>query len=255
MAPNKKKAPEPPPPPKKEMEPPPPDEGIPPWMATFADMVTLLLCFFVLLLSFTTQDINNFKVLMGAIQQAMGVQKEDMASSNIPYAQAQLKFEDRQKKSRQIVEIGTRMKEYIRAKDLTKKARVSQEKSGVMLRVSNAALFAKGSATLDPAEAEVILAGVVEVLNKYPKYNCVIRGHTDGESSESSVYRSNWELSAARAAACLRWIITHSDIKPERLKAVGYASAKPILPSTTEANRRLNRRVDFFILPDTYRTW
>lgn len=252
--PDKKKAPEPPPPPKKEMEPPPPDEGIPPWMATFADMVTLLLCFFVLLLSFTSQDINNFKVLMGAIQQAMGVQKEDMASNNIPYAQAQLKFEDRQSQSRQIVEIGTRMKEYIRAKDLTKSARVSSEKSGVMLRVSNAALFPKGSATLDRGQAKRVLMGVVDVLNKYPDFNCVIRGHTDGEKPEF-LFRSNWELSAARAAACLRWIITNSDIKPERLKAVGYASAKPILPSTTEANRKINRRVDFFVLPGGYRTW
>lgn len=240
---------------KKELEPPPPDEGIPPWMATFADMVTLLLCFFVLLLSFTSQDINNFKILMGAIQEAMGVQMEDMTATNVPYAQTKLKFEDRQEKSRQIVEIGARLREYIRAEDLSKTSRVSDEKSGVMLRVSNAALFPRGSASIAPKQAAIVLGGVVETLHKHPEFNCVIRGHTDGDVAESTIYDSNWELSAARAAACLRWIIKNSDIKADRLKAVGYASSKPILPSTTAVNRQLNRRVDFFILPNTYRTW
>lgn len=223
-------------------------------MATFADMVTLLLCFFVLLLSFTTQDIKNFKILMGAIQESMGVQKDEMVT-NIPYAQTKLTFEDRKAENRQLVEIGVRLKEYIRAKDLTKTARVSNEKSGVMFRVSNSALFPKGSAELNRSEAERILGGVIEVLQEREAYNCVIRGHTDGERPTSGVFRSNWELSAARAAACLRWIVEHSGLDPDRLKAVGYASAKPILPSTTEANRRINRRVDFFILPDNYRTW
>lgn len=223
-------------------------------MATFADMVTLLLCFFVLLLSFTTQDIKNFKILMGAIQDSMGVQREEMVT-NVPYAQTKLTFEDRKAKNRQLVEIGARLKEYIRAKDLTKTARVSDEKSGVMFRVSNSALFPKGSAELVQSEAKRILTGVVDVLGEREGYNCVIRGHTDGETPVTGVFRSNWELSAARAAACLRWIIEHSDLHPERLKAVGYANAKPILPSTTEANRRINRRVDFFILPDNYRTW
>ncbi|WP_147821476.1 OmpA/MotB family protein [Salidesulfovibrio onnuriiensis] len=241
------------PPPKKPPTPPPAEEGIPPWMATFADMVTLLLCFFVLLLSFTNQDITNFKIMMGSITEALGVQKEDKGALSAPYSDTRFKFEDRQAKSKEMVEIGDRLRELIRSRDLTKAARVSHEKSGVMFRVSNSALFAPGSARLGPS-ADKVLHGVVDSLKK-TDFNLVIRGHTDGENPESGPYKSNWELSAARAAACLRWIVGHSDIPPQRMKAVGFASAKPLLPSTTEANRQANRRVDFFFVPNDNRAW
>ncbi len=97
---------------------------------------------------------------------------------------------------------------------------------------------------------EVVIEGME---NK--NFNLIIRGHTDGEKPESDVYSSNWELSAARAATCLRYILSHSDIPSRRMKAVGYASAKPILPSTTDANRRENRRVEFFYMPVGRSKW
>mgnify|MGYP000268305197 FL=1 len=239
--------------PKKEPTPPPVEEGIPAWMATFADMVTLLLCFFVLLLSFTNQDITNFRIMMGSITEALGVQTEDRGALSVPYSDARFKFEDRRAKNKEMVEIGERLKEFIRSRDLSHSARVSTEKSGVMLRVSNRALFAPGSARLD-SSASKILEGVVASLKK-TDFNLVIRGHTDGEHPTTGLYRSNWELSAARAASCLRWILEHSDVPPNRMKAVGYADAKPLFPDTSEVNRKANRRVEFFFVPDDNRTW
>lgn len=236
-----------------QSDPPKKKEGIPPWMATFADMVTLLLCFFVLLLSFTNQDISNFRILMGSVQEALGVQKEDRSALSTPYADASFKERKSVKENREIVELGARIKKFIRAKDLSKMARVSSDKSGVMLRFNNSAMFAKGSAQLT-AQAQKGLEVVIEGMESND-FNLVIRGHTDGETPESSIYTSNWELSAARAAACLRYILANSDIPAQRMKAVGYASAKPILPSTSEANRRTNRRVEFFYLPAGRTKW
>jgi chemotaxis protein MotB len=233
--------------------PPKPDEGIPPWMATFADMVTLLLCFFVLLLSFTNTDVTNFKIMLGSIQEALGVQSEDRTALSTPYAESAFKERRSVRENREIVELGARLKTFIRAKDLSHMARVSSEKSGVMLRFSNAAMFDKGTATISP-EAKQGMQLVIEGMENND-FNLIIRGHTDGEQPESELYASNWELSAARAAACLRYILNHSDIKANRMKAVGYASAKPIVPSTTEANQRENRRVEFFYMPATRSKW
>ncbi|CCH47665.1 flagellar motor protein MotB [Pseudodesulfovibrio piezophilus] len=233
--------------------PPPQEEGIPAWMATFADMVTLLLCFFVLLLSFTNSDVTNFKMMMGSIQDALGVQLEDSAALSTPYAESSFKERKSVKENRAIVELGARLKQFIRAKDLSKMARISSDKSGVMLRFDNSAMFAKGTVTLSPA-AQQALKIVIDGM-KDKDFNLVIRGHTDGEQPESTLYSSNWELSAARAATCLRYILAHSDISAKRMKAVGYASAKPILPSTTEANKRTNRRVEFFYLPQGRSKW
>jgi len=233
--------------------PPPQEEGIPAWMATFADMVTLLLCFFVLLLSFTNQDITNFKKMMGSIQEAMGVQIEDRGALATPYAESSFKERRSVRQNREIVELGARLKKFIRAKDLSAMSRVSSDKSGVMLRFDNSAMFTKGSAELSPESKKALQVVIDGMENK--SFNLVIRGHTDGEQTESRIYHSNWELSASRAATCLRYILAHSNIEAKRMKAVGYASAKPILPSTTEANKRANRRVEFFYLPIGQSKW
>ncbi|WP_419787879.1 flagellar motor protein MotB [Pseudodesulfovibrio sp.] len=229
------------------------EEGIPAWMATFADMVTLLLCFFVLLLSFTNTDVTNFKRMLGSIQEALGVQLEDSSATNTPYAETSFKERRTVKERREIVELGARLKQFIRAHDLTNMARVSNDKSGVMLRFSNMVLFGKGSAKLTPMSQKALDIVIEGMENK--NFNLIIRGHTDGALPESSLYNSNWELSAARAATCLRYILTHSNIPATRMKAVGYASAKPLFPSTTEVNKQKNRRVEFFFLPAGRGKW
>lgn len=233
--------------------PPKQDEGIPPWMATFADMVTLLLCFFVLLLSFTNTDVTNFKRLLGSVQDALGVQLEDRTALSTPYAESSFKERRSVRESRQIVELGARLKRFIRAKDLSNMARVSSDKSGVMLRFSNTAMFTPGSAQLGAESKKALEIVISGMENK--NFNLIIRGHTDGVKPESGLYHSNWELSAARAAACLRYILGHSDIPANRMKAVGYASAKPLFPSTTEANRAKNRRVEFYYVPMGRSKW
>jgi len=234
-------------------DPPKPEAGIPPWMATFADMVTLLLCFFVLLLSFTNQDVANFRTMMGSIQEAMGVQKEDPGAFAAPYADTSFKERKSVRENREIVELGARIKKAIRSRDLTSMARVSSDKSGVMLRLNNQAMFARGSAELT-AEARKGLKVVIDAMEN-SEFNLIIRGHTDGDLTASSIYHSNWALSAARAARCLRYILENSSIPASRMKAVGYADAKPILPSTSEENRRINRRVEFFYMPQGRSKW
>ncbi|MCJ2163815.1 MULTISPECIES: flagellar motor protein MotB [unclassified Pseudodesulfovibrio] len=234
-------------------DPPKPEEGIPPWMATFADMVTLLLCFFVLLLSFTNQDVTNFRKMMGSIQEALGVQHEDAGAYSVPYADTSFNERKSVRENREIVELGARIKKAIRAKDLNHMAKVSSDKSGVMLRLGNQIVFKKGSAEL-AEDAQKGMQVVIDAMEN-TDFNLVIRGNTDGDQVESKLYHSNWDLSAARAARCLRYILEHSDISANRMKAVGYASAKPILPSTSEENRMANRRVEFYYIPTGRSKW
>ena len=234
-------------------DPPKPEEGIPPWMATFADMVTLLLCFFVLLLSFTNQDVTNFRTMMGSIQQALGVQYDDPGAFSIPYADTSFSERKSVRENREIVELGARIKKEIRARDLTHMAKVSSDKSGVMLRLGNQAMFKKGSVELTQ-EAKKGMKVVIDAM-EHTDFNVVIRGHTDGEQVESKLFNSNWDLSAARAARCLRYILENSTISANRMKAVGYGSAKPILPSSSEENRAINRRVEFFYVPKGRSKW
>ncbi|WP_461208788.1 OmpA/MotB family protein [Desulfocurvus sp. DL9XJH121] len=235
---------------------PPPEEGLPPWMATFADMVTLLLCFFVLLLSFAKQDLASFRSLMGSIQDAFGVQTERPEASFAAYSPTRLEKKGVKLDQNQKVVLDLTMQ--LRAlmeqdSELKKSTGVSAEREGVMVRVESAYLFDKGKATLRP-DAPRVLSRILQILKEY-NFNCVIRGHTSDQDSDAGNFPSNWELSSARAAATLRYLVEQGGIEPSRLKAVGYAGTRPLVPNDREADRERNRRVEFLLHRPETETW
>ncbi|MBU1610886.1 MAG: OmpA family protein [Proteobacteria bacterium] len=229
-------------------KPPTPEEGLPPWMATFADLVTLLLCFFVLLLSFTNTDTANMRMMLGTMRDAFGVQAEDSTAMNIAYSDKSKQFKTVVEREDDIKQLASSLKKLIKNDNLQQEASISRDTSGVMLRVGNKAMFQPGKAELLPAAVSILME-VVKVM-KSTEFNLMVRGHTDGEVLTDDRLNSNWELSATRAAVSLRWILEHSDVHPNRLKAAGFASSKPLVPSNTAQNKTLNRRVEFyFVVP------
>ncbi len=228
-------------------EPPPPDAGLPPWMATFADMVTLLLCFFVLLLSFANTDTQEMKDMLGNMKQAFGVQYENSSYSNIAYSTDARKFKQTQKEQEQLKELVLELQKFVSAFSESDVS-ISRESSGVMLRAGSSHMFEPGKADLLP-ETIPLLQEIVKILSM-TRFTLMVCGHTDGEAqAQRKNIDSNWELSTVRAAACLRWILDHSHIKADRLKAVGYAGSRPLVPSITERNKAKNRRVEFYFVP------
>ncbi|SMF36753.1 OmpA/MotB family protein [Desulfovibrio gilichinskyi] len=229
---------------------PPPEEGLPPWMATFADMVTLLLCFFVLLLSFANQDIANFEKMKGSIQDAFGVQFKDKSGRHVAYSDSKFSessVKETAKKDMAALELDIRA--FINAGDISKLMSVTTDQNGVLVRVPSRVLFKPGTATLDPGIHGVLdkISGIMKTKN----FNLVVRGHTDDLPTHNNVYDSNWELSAARAATCLRYILQKSGVSHTRVKAVGYAGTKPLVPNTSTQNRAINRRVEYYYQPQS----
>jgi chemotaxis protein MotB len=119
---------------------------------------------------------------------------------------------------------------------------ISSDKVGVLLHVNNAVMFQPGSSVLKP-EAYKLLDDVVAVLKKI-KVDLVVRGHTDDLEAGSNGL-SKFELSALRAAACVRYIVEKGGIPATRVKAAAYADSQPIAPNTSDQNRAINRRVEF----------
>lgn len=224
---------------------PPPEEGLPPWMATFADMVTLLLCFFVLLLSFANQDVANFETLKGSMRDAFGMQTKDktgkhMAFSKSPHSASSMSA--KAKKTMEALELDIRA--FVSAGKLQKLMSVNTDQQGVLVRVPTRAIFMPGTAQINP-RATKLLDKVASIM-KQKNFNLVVRGHTDDRATKNNIYSSNWELSAARAASCLRYILKKSGVSSKRVKAVGYAGTKPLVPNTSNRNRAINRRVEFY---------
>lgn len=231
------------------------EEGLPGWLATFADLMSLLLTFFVLLLSFSNQDIQKFKDMMGSIKDAFGVQVQRKQADYIAFSPSQFERKDIKldQDTRLLLGMVLKLKSVLDENDLLKKnVDVTSDDNGVLIRVNSGVMFEPGSAVLKK-EAYPILNEVIKFL-KENNFDVIVRGHTDDTPVKGN-FPSNWELSAARAAAALRYIVEKGGINPSRLKAVGYANTRPLVPNTSESNRALNRRVEFYFHRPQVENW
>ncbi len=130
-----------------------------------------------------------------------------------------------------------------------KELKLSMEEKGLVLRFVAEVFFDSGKADLRP-EAYPILDKVAEFLKEeVPDRNVAIEGHTDNEPIKYSGWKSNWELSTARALSVLHYLVDKKGIDPERIQAVGYGEYHPIADNSTPEGRQKNRRVEIVILP------
>lgn len=197
----------------------------PHWMITYADMVTLLLCMFVLLLSMTSFSEAKFAKTMASVSRAFGAGGEEIGEV-----------------SPQLLEVEKALKEYLSGKGVS--ADVVREERGLVVRFADSALFERGSAEVTPEgkRAMTELAGFLAGIPNHVR----VEGHTCDLPIHTERYRSNWELSTARATSVLH--ILAERVPPQRLSAAGYGEYRPIMPNDGEANRAKNRRVDVVVL-------
>ncbi len=228
--------------------------GAPAWMATFADMMSLLLTFFVLLLSFATMDIVKFRDAMGSIQQALGfmpagtgmfqhtnkptIYEKPLATSSLTNGALTSEMVNEMSDA-----ISEELKEVIKQYGLEDEVEVEKSKRGVILRMRGKVLFNAGEAELKES-AYPILDKIADLMRKFPS-NVSIEGHTDNIPVNGGRYSSNWELSVARAISALRYFQKLGDIDLQRINIAGFADTHPIADNSTPEGRAKNRRVEF----------
>lgn len=226
---------------KKKQEDPP--KGAPKWMTTFSDMTTLLLTFFVLLLSLANFDKSKVEQVFGILGGATGILSQvgtsQMSEQNII---ARKSMNDSVEKSQEKTE--KMVKEFINAQNLEKMLSVVKTDKGVSVRVLDSFLFDSGSAVILP-KAYPVLEKILDMV-QYSSYYLNIEGHTDDVPSGRGTF-SNWDLSAARAVSVVKYFIGQG-FDPARVSATGYGEFHPILPNITPENRAKNRRVEINII-------
>ncbi len=230
------------------------EEGLPPWLATFADLATNMLCFFVLLLSFANMDIQKFRDMVGSVKDAFGVQLKNPDGEFRPPGQdMRPDAVSMSRADRNMLAVLQQLKAKMDETDLKESVKITTDDVGVILRVQNDTLFMPGTATLIQG-ADQALDRVITVMKEH-NYDLVVRGHTDNQPTTNNLYPSNWELSSARSASALRYLVDTGGIKATRLKAVGYSDTQPIVPNSTPSNRAANRRTEFFFYRPGDRSW
>lgn len=135
-----------------------------------------------------------------------------------------------------------------------KKVRLQMLEKGLVVTVVEEVLFDSGKSRLKDS-ATPILDKVARVLNEsVPDMSVGIEGHTDNVPIRFSGWKSNWELSAARAMSVLHYLVDEKKVAPNRVSATGYGEFKPVASNDTKEGRQLNRRVEIVILPKTYKS-
>lgn len=246
-----------------------PDEGAPIWMITFADMMTLLMAFFVLLLSFANTDIQKFKKMMGSVHESFGAERKEEgkapAAAEDTYDAMLRRAAQRfyQKPGESIVppvvpgaegkggpgfEHTGQIIQSVFGDVGVEGIEVTQTEGGVMVRVPGGVFFDSGSADLKETGTPVVILAS-KLMEKY-RFDLHILGHTDSVPVSTGKFPSNWELSSSRAAAALRFLVERG-ADPKRLVAVGYAESRPVADNDTFEGRGKNRRIEFiFKNPD-----
>lgn len=219
-------------------------KGAPEWMSTYGDLVTLLLCFFVLLFSFSTIDNSKFKAIIQSMQGSLGVLDSGIVVQMDPLDTTFPGDTDLEEES--FNRINEQVSKFIEENDLQNSVTLVLNERGLLIRLLDATLFDSGKAEIKE-EAKYIIEKISEVI-KQSSNNVRIEGHTDNVPISTKKFPSNWELSTARAVNVLKYMIELEDIEPWRLSAVGYGEYHPIETNETILGRQKNRRVDIMIL-------
>jgi chemotaxis protein MotB len=253
--------------------------AIPAWVVTFADLMSLLMCFFVLLLSFSEIDAQKFKQIAGELSKAFGVQRE-VPALEVPMGTSPIfdKFspappeptvvnEIRQTTTDQQPQLQTlnspteqavqdaiqeqmdanmaEILEVLEPAIMDGRINVSEDQRRIVIRVEEKGSFPSGSAQLT-WEFEGLLLEMAAVLADMPG-DLAVEGHTDNIPIRTERFFSNWDLSAARAAAVANVLLARDQVSPERLRVTGLADTRPRVANTTADNRAKNRRVEIII--------
>lgn len=220
--------------------------GAPEYMLTYGDMMTLLLCFFVMLLSMSTIDPAKFMVAASSFQNAFsGVLKE---FPTIPIHKEILtpRLGGDEQNKRMAMQAAREIQEAVKKEKLDEAIKVKVTEKGIAIKVSDPILFELGKADVKPHFAG-ILSEIVRIINKIPDNEIRVEGHTDDSPIHTREFPSNWELSTARAVNVIKFLHTRGDIHPSRLSAVGYGEYRPVAPNTTAENKQKNRRIEMYV--------
>lgn len=220
--------------------------GAPAWMVTFSDLVTLLLTFFVLLLSMANMEEVKFAEASASIRSAFGAHSLPAPSKfSIPVIPAPpiSKFSPIQNEMADKIykRIQSQLKSDAIPEDIEL---IKKEDDTIILRVNDSVLFKKGTSIVSPT-AYPTLRNLADIIRPLPM-RLRIEGHTD-TTPVSKRKISNWNLSVDRAVSVMRFF-KKSDLLPlDRMAAIGYGPDRPIAPNINEKNMAKNRRVDFVL--------
>lgn len=224
--------------------------GAPAWVVTFADLVTLLMVFFILLFAMGSIEDEKWRMIKASLKSALGTDVLPEAGTREGLDVIAMKLDEQSINAvdevgamvaKEIEEIASEVEEFVYKNKLAGQVEVSSDERGAIITISDIVLFPPGKARMSREGARVINQ-VFDLLKQF-NYDVKIEGHTDDTPIRTKRFPSNWELSASRAADVARMFV-ESGFPAESLSIEGLAQFRPKLPNSNAMNRATNRRIE-----------
>lgn len=226
-------------------------EGAPAWIMTFADLVTLLMVFFILLFAMGSIEEEKWRQIKSSLKDALGqetipeagiregldVIKEQVLDETTVHAVDEVGA----MVAKEVEEIASEVEEFVFKNKLAGKVDVSSDERGAIITLSDTVMFPPGKSRMTYTGDEIIKQ-VFDILKQF-SYQVKIEGHTDNIDISTKQYPSNWELSAARAAEVARKLVT-AGFDPTQLSIEAFAQYRPKVSNDTRQGRASNRRIE-----------
>lgn len=225
-------------------------ENLERWLITYADLITLLLAFFILMYTMSKQDSKKYQEVAAHLKAIFSGSHAILATGNVAgKAPIELSFKGgaenvaalKEQLEKELREIGDKG-----AADGMQNISLVSDERGLVVRAMEKAFFDTGKADLT-SRARSALDGIAPVLVGMPNH-VRVEGHTDNVPISTSEFRSNWELSVRRATEVVRYLVERRHFPPDRISASGYAEYRPIASNDTPEDRATNRRIEIIIV-------
>jgi chemotaxis protein MotB len=225
------------------------------WLLSYADFITLLMIFFIIMYAMSNLDKEKYQQVASGLQKAMGgggganiVGKDGGVSLDDAWAPTNTNIVsvDEEQKLEQVKEA---VDKYLSENGLSDSVETTVEERGLVLSFKDSLFFDSGKADIKSEQLGKLIQ-IGKLLNQPIINGSYIRveGHTDNIPISTYLYKSNWDLSVIRASNVAQVLISQSGIRPERISAAGYGEFRPKSDNTTDTGRAKNRRVDILIM-------
>jgi chemotaxis protein MotB len=218
------------------------------WLITYADLITLLLVFFIVLYAGSQEDSRKFAILAHGLRSAFNnVASNGGGGNSVVFIGSGSTNQGGMSTELQDFESITAILQRVaQERGLTDRINVRMDADGIVIGLTSDLLFDSGNAAVRP-EAAPVLAAVADALRG--KENEIrVEGHTDNIPINTEEFNSNWELSSARAVAVLRRLIDEDGLKAGKLYAAGYGDTHPRADNGSPAGRAANRRAEIVVI-------
>lgn len=223
------------------------------WLLPYSDLMTLFLALFISLFAISQTDQKKVSQLAQAFSAAFNMGGPSFFNNAGPNAGRRAEMMSTEDKgnaayiaeNQKLQEVQKQMEDYIEQNGLQDQISTQMSEDGLMVSIREKALFPSGSAELTP-QAQGIASAVANLLASINE-QVVISGHTDNMPIHNAQYPTNWDLSAARALNVMKYLLSISNMDPQRFSAVGYGEYRPVADNSTEEGRTKNRRVEILI--------